>query len=149
MIAAHHRCRNWDKMLKYCYEMHEDGTVADSQTYRVVLLSLEKNGKFEKVVSVAEEFMGLDLNIDLFASCESIFGSYAKLNRREAALKFWQRLKANAWEPSEACYSTMMILHVNADLPQQAYTFLEEVDKLPITRTSTTNLAAIVVYAAL
>merc|ERR1719440_2753756 len=136
-------------MLQYCNEMHADGTVADAQTYRAVLLSLEKSGKFEKVVSIAEEFMSMDLSVDLSSSCESILGSYAKLNRREAALKFWQHMKTNAWEPSEACYSTMMILHVNADLPQQAYTFLEEVDKLPITRTSTTNLSAIVVYAAL
>jgi pentatricopeptide repeat protein len=149
MIAAHHRCRNWEKMLKYCEEMHADDTVADAQTYRAVLSSLCKAGQYEKVISVVEEFVSLGLDIDLSLSCESILGSCAKLNRIQTAMKFWTLMKEKNIKPSEACYSSMMLLHVHGDLPHQAYSFLEEMDHLGVTRTATGDLSATVVHAAL
>jgi pentatricopeptide repeat protein len=149
MIAAHHRCRDWEKMLMYCNEMHAEGTVADAQTYRAVLSSLEKAGQFEKVLSLVEEFMSSELNIDLSLSCDSVLSSCAKLSRVENAAKFWKYMKDRGIKPSEACFSTMMLVYVNADLPQQALQIIEEMKKSGVARAATAELSAIVVHASL
>jgi pentatricopeptide repeat protein len=148
MIAAHHRNRNWEKMLLYCNKMHANDIVADAQTYRAVFSSLEKAGQCEKVLSVAEEFVSSGLNIDLSLSCDSILGSCAKVNRLESAVKFWSLMKSKSIKPSEATYSTMMLLHVHADLPYQALHLMEEMDQLGVARTAQTELATIIVHAA-